>query len=413
MRAKAVIGALYGDEGKGKHVDAFAFEAMRDHGACTVIRSNGGAQAAHTVQLPDGTRHVFHHFGSGTFAGASTHLSKYMIINAIFFNREWDALVALGYTPVISMSPECILTFPQDMLINQIVEMKRGGNRHGSCGLGIGETMERAERYRDTFRIKDFQGAKGHWPTVQRRFKKIRKQRLEALNITPDDLVSSEYGTFMDNNFIFTNYVAEIDLMLSRCSLIEDAAINTGQPIIFEAAQGLALDRDMGFFPYVTRSKTGLFNIAALCEEMGITDLDAVFVMRAYTSRHGAGPLDGEDIPMEGYSLEDPTNEPNEWQGTLRFAPLDLWLVKRMITLDTDAVRNRKVRIKRHVAITCLDQVPEMVSVFIPARYQTEIERDLLPCLVGANLDVEHGWVSNGPTRDHIEERDLVFKPAQ
>src|SRR5262245_5537631 len=92
-KAHAVIGAGYGDEGKGVLVDALASTRS---GPTVVVRSNGGAQAGHTVTLPDGRRHVFHHFGAGALAGAATHLSRFFVHHPMLFASEREALIALG-----------------------------------------------------------------------------------------------------------------------------------------------------------------------------------------------------------------------------------------------------------------------------------------------------------------------------
>lgn len=84
MRARAVIGASFGDEGKGLVTDYLC--AIQ--GAGIVVRFNGGAQAGHTVVTPDGLRHVHHHFGSGTLWGTPTFLSQFFIVNPIAFLAE-------------------------------------------------------------------------------------------------------------------------------------------------------------------------------------------------------------------------------------------------------------------------------------------------------------------------------------
>jgi adenylosuccinate synthase len=402
MFARAVIGSLYGDEGKGLMTDYFAAQARKLNVPCTVVRSNGGAQAGHTVVTPEGVRHVFHHFGSGTLAGASTHLSRYMIVNPIMFNREWDALVALGVEPVVSVSPECLVTFPQDMMLNQMFEFMRGDSRHGSCGMGIGETMERVERYREAIPLSMVRSMKGHLPTIQSRLAKVREQRIADMGFTYDDL-PPEYRDLLDNREIFQNFVADLDLMVSRCTLKYDGDLDISNAIIFEGAQGLALDRDMGFFPFVTRSKTGLFNITKLCKEMGITDLQVVYAMRSYTSRHGAGPLDGEGADMSGFGIVDETNHPNDWQGTIRAAPLDLWLVNRMTSLDMMAAAKPGLTITKAIALTCIDQAPEVVPVFGVDRFHQSILREkLFEEAIGA-VGAAGGWMSRGPTRDSID----------
>ena len=86
MKISVVIGANYGDEGKGLATDYLASQGTKS----LVVRFNGGAQAGHTVVTPDGCRHVFHHFGSGVFAEADTFLSKFFIVNPILFRTEFE-----------------------------------------------------------------------------------------------------------------------------------------------------------------------------------------------------------------------------------------------------------------------------------------------------------------------------------
>jgi adenylosuccinate synthase len=327
-----------------------------------------------------------------------------MIVNAIEFNKEWEALALLGVTPRVTISPDCLVTFPQDMLLNQMLETLRSGGRHGSCGLGIGETMERAERYHNAFRMRDFRHAGGHWPTIRSRMHSVYENRLSALGLTHDEM-PVEYRDFVKDAVVFAKYIGEAEIMMSRCTLVPDAEVNTGQPIIFEAAQGLALDRDMGFFPYVTRSKTGLFNIAALCREMNITEIEAVYVMRCYTTRHGAGPLDGEQYSGKlGMVIHDKTNQPNEWQGKLRFAPLDLWLAERLIELDYAGANTKGLHVWRGVALTCLDQAGAVVSYFDTDRTHQSEKRDVLWERVLQRIGADMLWTSHGPTRDTIEK---------
>src|SRR5471032_1189579 len=89
--ALAVIGAGYGDEGKGLLVDALAAAGE----TAIVCRSNGGAQAGHTVTLADGRRHVFHHLGSGALAGAATHLSRFFVHHPMLLQEERRAVATL------------------------------------------------------------------------------------------------------------------------------------------------------------------------------------------------------------------------------------------------------------------------------------------------------------------------------
>src|ERR1700675_846017 len=92
-KAIAIIGANYGDEGKGLITDYLAATSLK---TTVVVRANGGAQAGHTVITPDKTRHIFSHFGAGLFSGSDTYLAKHFVCNPILFWKEEKQLVARG-----------------------------------------------------------------------------------------------------------------------------------------------------------------------------------------------------------------------------------------------------------------------------------------------------------------------------
>ena len=97
--AYAVIGANFGDEGKGLATDALAADLMSRGLDPVVVRSNGGAQAGHTVET-QGRRHVFHHVGSGAFPGARTHLSRFFVAHPALLQRELQELRPLLPAPI-------------------------------------------------------------------------------------------------------------------------------------------------------------------------------------------------------------------------------------------------------------------------------------------------------------------------
>ncbi|MEZ5816032.1 MAG: adenylosuccinate synthetase [Hyphomicrobiaceae bacterium] len=353
INATAVIGAGYGDEGKGLLTDAFAAPFGRDG---LVIRSNGGAQAGHTVELEDGRRRVFHHVGSGTLGGAATFLSRFFIANPIILREELGSLSELGVHPRLMIDPEAPVTLPYDMMINQIVERSRGGARHGSCGLGIGETVERS--LRSAFRVSAADLVDE--PLLRVILGRVRTEwvpvRLQQLGVaaSPDELalVASEA---VEEHWL-QDVVSFVEAMaLGRPKLI-------GKGIVFEGAQGLLLDQDRGHFPYVTRSNTGVKNMAALAVELGIDHLDLVYATRAYTTRHGAGPLPYAYTGKPYPGIVDRTNIPNPWQGTLRFAPLDLDVLAESIKADRGDLKGVPLTHTLGLAVTCLDQTGTSVE---------------------------------------------------
>lgn len=376
MTAYAVIGAFYGDEGKGLTTDYLAHKLGGSN--VVVVRSNGGAQAAHTVQTPLGARHVFHHFCSGSFVGARTHLSRFMIINPIAFNEEWDQLAKLGITPVVTIDPQAIVTTPFDMLINQAIESLRAGGRHGSCGLGINETVTRHEYRDDDFRLEA--GNLVFPSKVLEKLNHIREEWVDsrwrelASGFEEDYPMVGNYGELIQNADIVDKYLDACAVMLSRVTFLNDGEVmsfrtKTGKPtehIIFEGAQGLLLDENFGEMPYCTRSSTGLRNIMQLLSLTRIRTVEVHYVMRAYTTRHGAGPLLAECPPEQiGVEFNDPTNVHNQWQHSIRVAPLHVDNLSG-IRKDQESIRGYldelDFKLNYTVVMTCMDQVGDPVT---------------------------------------------------
>lgn len=343
-RATAVIGAHYGDEGKGLVVDRLVRELTKP----VVVRFNGGAQAGHTVQTADGRRHVFSHVGAGAFAGAATFLSRFFVAHPYIFLREIAELAGKGVRPTVIVDPRAPLTTPYEVLVNRAIETARGGARHGSCGVGFGETLQREE--------SGLSITVGDLDDVDRlctRLKRLRSEhmpaRLAALRLPLDAELREDLASeALSERFI------EAALAFRRQIELGEPADFIGRDIVFEGAQGLLLDQDLGAFPHVTRSRTGLPNVAALAPDFGIESVEAFYATRTYITRHGAGPFAGE-LPGAPYAgIVDATNQPNPFQGSLRFAQAQPELTIATIRRDLARVG---LDIEVSLAVTCLDQV--------------------------------------------------------
>ena len=353
-RADVVIGSAFGDEGKGLVTDVLASRYVDD---TVVVRFNGGAQAGHTVVTPEGQRHVFSHFGSGTFAGAATFLSRFFVVNPILYHREREQLERLGVSAQVFVDGRSSVTTPFDMFINTALERRRGSDRHGSCGVGFGETVGRNESAAFALTMADLAR-----PDLEARLSSIRDrwflQRLGGLGLNMPD---AERATLC-SDALLARFRDDALAMLDTIRLGDESVLCGASHVVFEGAQGLLLDQEMGYFPYVTRSYTGLRNVAALVAGTGITSLDVHYVLRPYLTRHGAGPLPGE-LPNPPYpGVTDQTNIPNDWQGSLRFALLDLDVLRSSIERDTrHCGLPTGIGLNRMIAITCLDQVTDEV----------------------------------------------------
>lgn len=310
MIARVVIGSSFGDCGKGLVTDWLCSQ-----GAGIVVRFNGGCQAGHTVVTPDGERHVFRHFGSGTFLEVPTYLSSFFVCNPILFFEERAQLIELGFHPEVYAHPDCLITTFMDMLINQAKEIERGSKRHGSCGIGFHETICRSQVPELKITLSDL------WNGGKR----LESQLTE---------ICGKYAKFRTGES-YNNTLA-IEEFIACCRHFADCVNPLGiaqcKDPVFEGAQGLQLDQDnKEFFPHVTHSKTGMHNVEILCKQAGITQKEIYYVSRTYLTRHGAGPLPNEDPEL---SFFDDTNHQTQFQGDLRFAPLDDRELRKRICRD-------------------------------------------------------------------------------
>ena len=391
MRAVAVIGAGYGDEGKGAATDRLAAQPGP---RALVVRHNGGAQAGHTVVAPDGRRHVFGHVGSGSFAGVPTYLSAYFVANPILCLRELAALERLGVRPTLYVDAACPVTTPYDMRLNQAVEAARGAGRHGSCGVGFGETLERHGHAGYALTVADLADRRRLADRLQAIRSDWLAQRLAALGLSGLPPLAGEdalLARFVDDCVRFRRVVE-----------VCDAGVLRGRSLIFEGAQGLGLDMDRGAFPHVTRSHTGIRNAVALTRAAGLDALQVQYVTRAYATRHGAGPLAHELPTPPAAAVRDATNRPNDWQGRLRFGWLDL---NRLATdIRADLAEAGALAVTAELIVTCLDQMDEGVA-HVADGGLVQVPRERCLAWYAQRLGLRAGYGAYGPGRDAVRER--------
>ncbi len=389
--AQVIIGAGFGDEGKGLFTDYFSTRSS------TVVRFNGGAQAGHTVQLTDGRRHVFSHFGAGSFRGARTFLSRFFVCNPLLFAREQTELEALGVYPEVLIDGDSYVTTPYDMMVNQIVEAARGSARHGSVGVGFGETVGREEETPYSLRVADLSR-----DDLAQRLWLIRErwlpQRLKQLGV---ETLSPQWQERIASPGAVDGFINLSRAMLERCEVTRSRYLSRQRDLVFEGAQGLMLDQTSGFFPHVTRSHTGLRNVVALAHDAGIRSLSLLYATRAYLTRHGAGPLPFEVGGKIYPGIEDPTNKPHAFQGSLRFAPLNLDLLHKAITRDL-AHAEGVMSVHLQLGVSCLDQLPERVAL-VAAGAKEECDPHSLLARLRRTIRPQQLLASYGPECHCIE----------
>ncbi|NUT35034.1 MAG: adenylosuccinate synthetase [Hamadaea sp.] len=300
----------YGDAGKGTVVDWLcATEPVT-----AVIRFNGGAQAAHNVVASDGRHHTFSQFGAGSFhPNVRTHLSRFVVVDPIALSMEAEHLEALGVPRLwerMSVDEAALLATPWHRAANRLRETRRGADRHGSCGVGVGEVMAFSLAHPDLApRVGDVRSP----ARLRRAFAAVRDVLTDELGELgyepPVEAVVDAYTAFGDTvSIVDADHLGAL-LSAGRC--------------VFEGAQGVLLDEWRGWHPFTTWSTTTFANAETLLAEAGRAGQALrLGVVRTYTTRHGPGPLVTEDAALTE-TLPDRHNTDGRWQGAFRVGHFD------------------------------------------------------------------------------------------
>jgi adenylosuccinate synthase len=363
-RAHVVVGLGFGDEGKGSIVDYLT----RTKGAKLIVRFNGGAQAAHNVVTPDGTHHTFSQFGSGMLADpqVETLLSKYTAIHPAGIIREARALEAIGIPKPIErliIDERALVITPYHQEMNRIREYARGAFKHGSCGIGVGETIsDKDKEY--SISVADLYS----YNTLVDKLTKIRDSKsaiIETLKLPKE--AQKAVSFFQDQAFVY--YTADFLQSFGRSVRIYlgyriPDVLNSVDDIIFEGAQGALLDESWGFYPYTTWSDCTANNALNLLKQEADWSgkITTYGVLRAYSTRHGVGPFPTEDYHLASrLPNTSESNITNEWQGKFRIGWFDGVLARYALKANADAVDT--------LVVTNLDRLRDMKQIKVCHSY--------------------------------------------
>ena len=341
----AIIGANYGDEGKGLATNYFTRE-----GKNLVVRHNGGAQSGHTVEIGD-KRFVFHELSSGSFNGADTFWDSTYHPDLYALDKECQAFTSVsGKLPCIYATKYATITIIDDIILNQYRESHY---KRGSCGMGIWECICRNNA---GYSLSLAAVSALSVPELTSYLKEIRIKHVAAryynykMLFAEDLNVGKEYVEMLADETVLSNYAVAIKENLDKYVHLVDHLeniIDNYDNVVFESGQGLCIDGDLDFL-HGTPSKTGLFNISNRLSSIGKHLDEAVYVTRTYLTRHGLGDFVDDSDLITGY--QDQTNLYNPWQGDMRYG--------RFSSLDELAHRiehdcnSTGVAIKPHLLVT-------------------------------------------------------------
>jgi adenylosuccinate synthase len=355
-----VIGTQWGDEGKGKVVDLLTERAV------AVARFQGGHNAGHTLVI-NGQKHILSLIPSGIMReGARCYIGNGVVLSPEALLKESQTLIERG-VPVfqrLRISPSCPLILPSHIALDKARELKRGDNKIGTTGRGIGPAYE----------------------------DKVARRALRLADLFNPQRFAEQLAEVLDyHNFVLTGYFGQpaIDLAATHDALLtqgerikplvvdvtqELADLRTkGANVLFEGAQGAMLDIDHGTYPFVTSSNTTAGGAAA-GTGLGPRNFDYVLgIVKAYATRVGAGPFPTELFDATGEHLSRVGHEFGSVTGRARRCG---WF---------DAVALRRSVIHSSVSglcVTKLDVLDGVETIRICTAYRTGAADSTVPPLM-------------------------------
>ncbi|MBL0732321.1 MAG: adenylosuccinate synthase [Desulfosarcina sp.] len=345
-----IVGTQWGDEGKGKIVD------LLSKNADIVVRFQGGNNAGHTLVV-DGKQFISHLVPSGILQGKTCILGNGMVVDPKVLIDELDSLNKIGVetgTGKLKISEKAHIIMPYHKLIDLEREKKKGDNKIGTTGRGIGPAYEdKATR-------------------IGIRFSELIDSEvfIEKLKIVLDEknfyLEHRFSAPTLDLNKIieeYNIYAKRLASHVTNISVIIDKEIKSGKQVLLEGAQGTHLDIDHGTYPFVTSSNTVAGNA---CSGAGIGPkriTGVLGIVKAYTTRVGGGPFPSELFDATGERIQEKGAEFGATTGRRRRCGwLDMVILRNAVRLNS----------LTGLVITKLDVLGGLESLKICTGYECE-----------------------------------------
>ena len=277
MSTTVVLGAQWGDEGKGKVTDFFASTA--DY----VVRFQGGNNAGHTIVVGENKIALSLTPSGVLYPNCTPVIGSGCVVDVGFLKQELEMLNEKNInTDKLVISANAHVVMPYHKLLDELIEESLGENKIGTTKKGIGPCY--ADKIqRKGIRIQDLLDETNFEIKVRKNIEDVNLTLTKIYDHSPlvvDDILD-EFSTYKD---IVTNHVADASLLIAN-------AIKNKKTILFEGAQGTLLDIDHGTYPFVTSSNTSSGN-AAIGSGVGPKNIDRIVgVTKAYISRVGSGPF--------------------------------------------------------------------------------------------------------------------------
>lgn len=328
-----------GDGGKGGVVHKIA---TMTH-AHTIVKTGGG-QGSHGVVTSKGERHAFSYWGCGTFEGISTHISSRMIIFPVGLLNEADLLAYQkgihNVFDLLTVDQRVLCSTSYHGIASRLKEMARGNDPRGTIGTGIGEAYRYSQKFPElTIRAGDLtrSNIKDRLATVREQISKDLTEIIQG-EFLPDDRdeAQREISLLYDDDFL--NYATKTFVRAGQrmkivdSSYLEQEILARNGTVVIESSHGILTDHFQGFYPHVSAIRTLPKFTHMMLREAGYNgQIVNIGVTRAYSIRHGAGPMPTDNPKMVEFLLSNSCKDEDRYQGKVRVGPLDMVLLRYAI----------------------------------------------------------------------------------
>ena len=342
-----VIGAQWGDEGKGMVIDLLTKQAK------AVVRFQGGHNAGHTLVI-NGEKTVLHLIPSGIFNDVKCIIGNGVVLHIPTLLEEIDSLREKGVhlEDNFLISSQCPLILPTHILLDDARERALGNRAIGTTGRGIGPAYE-DKVGRRTIHLIDLLDPD--------KFREKLQNLMEYHNFLLKNLYNSETSEIKEVEDLWLSFSSKISPFIADTSLEINTLLSKDKKILFEGAQGSMLDIDHGTYPFVTSSNT-VAGAASTGSGVGPGVFNKVLgITKAYTTRVGSGPFPTELNDSNGKHLADIGVEFGATTGRPRRCGwLDLVALRR-------AIVNNSIS---HLCLTKIDVLDGLEEINVAVEYE-------------------------------------------
>ena len=317
----AIVGAQWGDEGKGKITDFFAGEA--DY----VVRFHGGNNAGHTI-IVDGITFKLHLIPSGIVYGNPTSvIGNGVVVDPKALLDEIAYVKGKGINPKLMVSDRAHVIMPYHIVLDGALSGHQGNLAAGSTNRGIAPVYA-DKMYRNGIRMVDLLEPNVFREKLEKGYEFTRGILVKSLGYSLDITIDEIFDNYVNYGKQLAPYISDTSVELYN-------AHQTGKSILFEGAQGISLDVDHGIYPFTTSSNTAAGHIST-GTGVSFRDINRIIgVVKAYLSRVGESPLPSEIEGDEADSLREKGGEYGTTTGRpRRVGWLDLVQVRQAVRVN-------------------------------------------------------------------------------